>query len=48
MTADAETIAAIATAPGAGGIGVLRVSGAKANAIATTLLGRTPQPRHAQ
>ncbi len=47
MTANADTIAAIATAPGAGGIGVLRVSGADATAIATTLLGRTPQPRHA-
>jgi len=47
MTANADTIAAIATAPGAGGIGVLRVSGANATAIATTLLGRTPQPRHA-
>lgn len=47
MTANADTIAAIATAPGAGGIGVLRVSGATATAIATTLLGRTPQPRHA-
>ncbi|WP_313919471.1 tRNA uridine-5-carboxymethylaminomethyl(34) synthesis GTPase MnmE [Tahibacter sp.] len=47
MTANAETIAAIATAPGAGGIGVLRVSGATATAIATTLLGRAPRPRHA-
>jgi tRNA modification GTPase len=47
MTANADTIAAIATAPGAGGIGVLRVSGANATAIATTLLGRAPQPRHA-
>ncbi|MCQ4167025.1 tRNA uridine-5-carboxymethylaminomethyl(34) synthesis GTPase MnmE [Tahibacter harae] len=47
MSKNAETIAAIATAPGAAGIGVLRVSGADATAIATTLLGRTPQPRHA-
>jgi tRNA modification GTPase len=47
MTVNADTIAAIATAPGAGGIGVLRVSGANATAIATTLLGRAPQPRHA-
>lgn len=47
MTANADTIAAIATAPGAGGIGVLRVSGVAATAIATTLLGRAPQPRHA-
>jgi tRNA modification GTPase len=47
MTVNADTIAAIATAPGAGGIGVLRVSGANATAIATTLLGRAPLPRHA-
>jgi tRNA modification GTPase len=47
MTANAETIAAIATAPGAGGVGMLRVSGVNATAIATTLLGRAPQPRHA-
>lgn len=47
MSKNAETIAAVATAPGAAGIGVLRVSGAGATAIATILLGRTPQPRHA-
>lgn len=47
MTANAETIAAIATAPGSGGIGILRISGAAAVEIATTLLGRTPRARHA-
>ncbi|HSX60362.1 MAG TPA: tRNA uridine-5-carboxymethylaminomethyl(34) synthesis GTPase MnmE [Tahibacter sp.] len=47
MIANADTIAAIATAPGAGGVGVLRVSGGAANAIAATLLGRSPTPRHA-
>jgi tRNA modification GTPase len=47
MPHNAETIAAVATATGAGGIGVLRVSGAGATAIAQTLLGRLPQPRHA-
>ena len=42
-----DTIAAIATAPGAGGVGVVRVSGPLAPAIAAVLLGREPQPRHA-
>ncbi|MCX7163172.1 MAG: tRNA uridine-5-carboxymethylaminomethyl(34) synthesis GTPase MnmE [Rhodocyclales bacterium] len=40
-------IAAIATAPGRGGIGVVRVSGASLLAFAETLTGRSPQPRHA-
>jgi tRNA modification GTPase len=43
----AETIAAIASAPGAAGVGVLRVSGPQVPTIAQTLLGRVPQPRHA-
>ena len=42
-----ETIAAIASAPGAAGVGVVRVSGPAVPAIAQTLLGREPQPRHA-
>ncbi|WP_445147547.1 tRNA uridine-5-carboxymethylaminomethyl(34) synthesis GTPase MnmE [Dyella sp. Tek66A03] len=42
-----DTIAAIASAPGAAGVGVLRVSGPTAPAIARTLLGRDPQPRYA-
>ncbi|HET7662650.1 MAG TPA: tRNA uridine-5-carboxymethylaminomethyl(34) synthesis GTPase MnmE [Rhodanobacteraceae bacterium] len=45
--ADSDTIAAIATAPGAAGVGVVRVSGARADTIARTLLGREPWPRHA-
>ncbi|WP_108471246.1 tRNA uridine-5-carboxymethylaminomethyl(34) synthesis GTPase MnmE [Rhodanobacter thiooxydans] len=43
----ADTIAAIASAPGAAGVGVLRVSGPVVPAIAQTLLGRAPQARHA-
>ena len=43
----ADTIAAVATAPGAGGVGIVRVSGAQAGTIAQVLLGRTPRPRHA-
>lgn len=47
MKAQAETIAAIATGAGAGGIGIVRLSGTSAPAIATVLLGRKPLPRHA-
>ena len=47
MRADPDSIAAIATPAGAGGVGVLRVSGPAAPAIARTLLGFMPQPRHA-
>jgi tRNA modification GTPase len=42
-----ETIAAIATAPGQGGVGVVRVSGEKAGALAAILLGKPAKPRHA-
>lgn len=42
-----DTIAAIATAPGAGGIGVVRVSGPYAASIAQQVLGQCPAPRHA-
>ena len=42
-----DTIAAVATAPGAGGIGIVRLSGADAAAIARTLASIEPQPRHA-
>jgi tRNA modification GTPase len=42
-----DTIAAVATAPGAGGIGVVRISGPDAAAIAGQLTGIAPLPRHA-
>jgi tRNA modification GTPase len=42
-----DTIAAIATASGSGGIGVVRVSGPQAPVIAQSILGRCPAPRHA-
>lgn len=42
-----DTIAAIATAPGAGGIGVVRVSGPLTASIASQILGYCPAPRHA-
>jgi len=42
-----DAIAAIATAPGRGGIGVVRISGASLIGVATALCGRMPQPREA-
>src|SRR5579871_2944672 len=42
-----DTIAAIASAAGAAGVGVVRVSGARVPQIAQALLGREAQPRHA-
>jgi tRNA modification GTPase len=42
-----DTIAAIATASGAGGIGVVRISGTLSSVIATAILGHCPAPRHA-
>ena len=42
-----DTIAAQATARGAAGVGVLRASGPDVPAIAESILGHMPQPRHA-
>lgn len=42
-----DTIAAIATAPGRGGVGVVRVSGASLGGFALALCGRAPRPRTA-
>ena len=42
-----DTIAAIATASGAGGIGVVRVSGSLVKHIADVILGQCPSPRYA-
>ncbi|MHB0983085.1 MAG: tRNA uridine-5-carboxymethylaminomethyl(34) synthesis GTPase MnmE [Thiobacillus sp.] len=42
-----DLIAAIATAPGRGGVGVVRVSGAEIAPLATAILGRLPEPRRA-
>ncbi len=47
MNAATDTIVAIATAPGAGGVGVLRVSGPQALRIAVELGCPQLQPRHA-
>ena len=42
-----DTIAAIATAAGAGGVGVVRISGPQAYTIATTICTKSLIPRHA-
>lgn len=43
-----DTIAAIATPPGRGGVGIVRVSGPRASDIARALLGRVPNARTAE
>lgn len=42
-----DTIAAIATPSGRGGVGVIRISGKNVPAVAHTLLGKLPKPRYA-
>jgi len=42
-----DTIAAVATPPGRGGVGIVRVSGSLCKTIATQLLKISPTPRHA-
>jgi tRNA modification GTPase len=42
-----DTIAAVATPSGRGGIGIVRVSGALVPSISETILGFTPEPRRA-
>ena len=44
---DTAPIAAIATAPGRGGIGVIRISGQNLSSLALSLLKIKPTPRHA-
>lgn len=46
LTKDAAPIVAIATAPGRGGIGVIRISGQDLSSFAVTLLKIKPTPRH--
>ncbi len=47
MLPNTDTIAAIATAQGRGGVGVIRVSGGSLAAIVHGVLGKLPAPRHA-
>lgn len=42
-----DTIVAQATPPGRGGVGILRVSGARACDVALAVLGKLPRPRYA-
>ncbi|MBU72886.1 tRNA uridine-5-carboxymethylaminomethyl(34) synthesis GTPase MnmE [Spongiibacter sp.] len=42
-----DTIAAIATPPGKGGVGIVRISGPDALRIAQALMSRAPEPRRA-
>jgi len=42
-----RTLVAVATAPGHAGVGVVRVSGPLAHAVAAGVLGRVPAPRQA-
>lgn len=47
LASSTDTIAAIATAPGRGGVGIVRVSGPKTQTIAQSILGKLPTPRFA-
>lgn len=47
MHQQTETIAAIATAPGRGGVGIIRLSGPDVPDIAQRILGTLPRPRYA-
>lgn len=47
MTISPDTIVAIATPPGRGGIGVIRISGSLVRHIAVEILGFEPKHRHA-
>ena len=47
MHVSGDTIAAIATPQGRGGIGVIRISGEAVPALLTPLLGKIPEPRYA-
>lgn len=48
MPTTTETIVAIATAPGRGGIGVVRASGDTLRSVAVALCGGEPEPRRAR
>ncbi len=47
MLPNSDIIAAIATAPGKGGIGVVRISGKSLQEFAKSLTGNIPEPRYA-
>ncbi len=47
MTEITDTIVALATPPGTGGVGVVRISGGEVERIARHMLGGLPEPRYA-
>ncbi len=47
MTTEIDTIAALATPPGRGGVGIIRVSGPMVVDITRSVLGHIPKPRYA-
>ncbi|PSU29581.1 tRNA uridine-5-carboxymethylaminomethyl(34) synthesis GTPase MnmE [Photobacterium lutimaris] len=48
MTEHTDTIVAQATPPGRGGVGIIRVSGPKANEVTLAVAGRELKPRYAE
>jgi tRNA modification GTPase len=48
MSTGTDTIAAVATPPGRGGVGIIRISGPQVPAIGERLFGALPAPRYAQ
>jgi len=48
MQADTDTIAAIATPPGRGGVGIIRISGSLCKNIAEVILHKVPRQRSAE
>ena len=48
MTLHTDTIVAQATAPGRGGVGIIRVSGPKAQQVALEVVGKALKPRYAE
>ena len=47
LSSDTDTIAAIATPPGQGGVGIVRISGSSALKIGESIVGEPLPPRHA-
>lgn len=47
LASESETIAAIATPPGRGGVCIIRVSGLQCQSIARAVAGKVPKPRYA-
>lgn len=45
---ESDTIAALATPPGRGGVGIIRISGKKTRAVAQALLNKVPEARLAE